>query len=32
MIYLCQSNAVMMDVTVFEQAPELHAGQQEGVV
>lgn len=31
-VYLCQSYAVMMNVTVFEQAPELKTGQQEGVL
>lgn len=31
-VYLCQSDVVMVDVTVFEQAPELQAGQQEGVI
>lgn len=32
MVYLCQSDALMVDVTVFEQAPQLQAGQQEGVI
>lgn len=25
-VYLCQSDAVMVDVAVFEQAPELQTG------
>lgn len=29
---LCESDVVMMDVAVFEQAPQLQAGQHEGVV
>lgn len=29
---LCESHAVMMNVTVLEQAPQLQTGQQEGVV
>lgn len=32
MVSLWQSDAAMVDVAVFEQAPELQAGQQEGVV
>lgn len=32
MIYICQGDAMMVNVTVFEQAPELQAGQQEGVI
>lgn len=31
MVYLCQSDAVMVDFTVFEQAPQLQTGQQGGV-
>lgn len=32
MVDLGQSNVVMVDVTVFEQAPELQAGQQKNVM
>lgn len=32
MVYLCQSDVVMVDVTVFEEAPQLQAGQQEDVI
>lgn len=32
MVYLCQSDVVMVDVTVFEKAPELQAGQLEDVI
>ena len=31
-VYLCQSDVMMVDVAVFQQTPELQAGQQEGVV
>lgn len=32
MVYLCQSDAVMVDFTIFEQAPELQTGQQGAVI
>lgn len=31
MVYLCQSDAVMVDFTVFEQTPQLQTRQQGGV-
>lgn len=31
MVYVCQSDAVMVDFTVFEQTPQLHTGQQRGL-
>ena len=32
MVHLGQSDVMMVDVTVFEQAPELQAGQQVDVI